>query len=182
MKEKKNEKTISKNDVYSCDYINTITLLYEDVLDENSNNIIINNLNIKPGTTFQIIIDGSTTTGNDLVTVSCNVNNKFEYDIARVVGFENNSGVINSVYNTNTSNFYLGRVIRGNQFMINSYCTWLGMYLKNFSSYATPSINNVFVVGNLSSMVNLSDETLTSIRITITSGQFIAGTKISILK
>ena len=180
----KNEKTTSETDVYSCNYINSIQTLYETILDRDSNTIMINNLNIKPGATFQIVIDGTTTTtsSGEVVNVGCYPNDKSTYNICRVVGSENNSGNINSVYNVNTPNMYLGRVARGNQFIINSYCSWLGTYLKNLSSYATPGLNNIFIAGNLCSMVNLSDETLTSIRIVIASGQFVTGTKVSILR
>lgn len=179
----KNEKTTSETDVYSCNYINSIQTLYETILDRDSNTIMINNLNIKPGATFQIVIDGTTTTSSgEVVNVGCYPNDKSTYNICRVVGSENNNGNINSVYNVNAPNMYLGRVVKGSQFIINSYCSWLGTYLKNLSSYATPGIDNIFIAGNLCSMVNLSDETLTSIRIVIASGQFIAGTKISILK
>lgn len=179
----KNEKTTSETDVYSCNYINSIQTLYETVLDGDSNTIMINNLNIKPGATFQIVIDGATTVSSgELVNVGCYPNDKSTYNICRVVGSENNSGNINSIYNVNVPNMYLGRVVRGNQFIINSYCSWLGTYLKNLSFYATPGLNNIFIAGNLCSMVNLSDETLTSIRITIASGQFVTGTKVSILK
>ena len=179
----KNEETTSETDVYSCNYINSIQTLYETVLDGDSNTIIINNLNIKPGTSFQIIIDGTTTSSSgEIVNIGCYPNDKSAYDICRVVGIENNASNINSIYNTNTSNMYMGRVVRGNQFIINSYCSWLGTYLKNLSSYATPGINNIFIAGNLCSMVNLSDETLTSIRIVIASGQFVTGTKVSILR
>lgn len=179
----KNEETTSETDVYSCNYINSIQTLYETVLDGDSNTIIINNLNIKPGTSFQIIIDGTATSSSrEILDVGCYPNDKSAYDICRVVGIENKTNNINSVYNASTPNMYLGKVIRGNQFIINSTFNWNGTYLKNLSDYATPGINNYFIVGNLCAMVSLSDETLTSIRITIASGQFVTGTKVSILR
>ena len=179
----KNEETTSETDVYSCNYINSIQTLYETVLDGDSNTIIINNLNIKPGTSFQIIIDGTTTSSSrEILDIGCYPNDKSAYDICRVVGIENKAGNINSVYNVSTPNMYLGKVVRGNQFIINSTFNWNGTYLKNLSDYATPGITNHFIVGNLCAMVSLSDETLTSIRITIASGQFVTGTKVSILR
>lgn len=155
--------------------------LVDYTLESDSNEIMISNLNIKPGETFEMMLDGTTTTANaEVVNVGCYPNEKGAYDISRVAGFENNASNINSVYNVNTPNMYLGRVVRGNQFIINSSFNWNGTYLKNLSSYATPSINNYFIVGNLCAMVSFSDETLTSIRITIASGQFVAGTRIKI--
>lgn len=178
----KNEETTSETDVYSCNYINErYEKLVDYTLESDSNEIMISNLNIKPGETFEMMLDGTTTTANaELVNVGCYPNKKGAYDISRVAGFENNASNINSVYNVNTSNMYLGRVVRGNQFIINSSFNWNGTYLKNLSSYATPGINNYFVVGNLCAMVSFSDETLTSIRITVASGQFVAGTRVKI--
>ena len=155
--------------------------LVDYTLESDSNEIMISNLNIKPGATFEMMIDGTSTTANaEVVNVGCYPNEKGAYDISRVVGFENNARNINSVYNVSTPNMYLGRVVRGNQFIINSTFNWNGTYLKNLSFYATPGIADYFVVGNLCAMVSFSDETLTSIRITIASGQFVAGTRVKI--
>ena len=155
--------------------------LADYILESDSNEIVISNLNIKPGTTFEIMIDGTSTTSNgEIVNVGCYPNEKGTYDISRVAGLENNASNINSIYNVNTPNMYLGRVVRGNQFIINSSLSWNGAYLKALCSYASPGIDNYFIVGNLCAMVSFSDETLTSIRITIASGQLVAGTRAKI--
>ena len=155
--------------------------LADYTLGSDSNEMLISNLNIKSGTTFKMVIDGTTTTANsELVNVGCYPNGNENFTVARVVGFENNAKNINSVYNASTSNMYLGRVARGNQFIIDSAFSWSGTYLKNISSYATPATDGYFIFGNLSAMLSFSDETLTSIKITIASGQFVAGTRVKI--
>ena len=160
---------------------------YEDLIDyileNNSNEIIIDGLNIAPNTPIEILIDGSTSSSSgEVVNVGCYPNEKNTFSVARVTGIENNAGNIYSIYNINTNNLYLGRVILGNQFMLKSFINWEGTYLKNDSSYDTPSINNSFIFGKMGSMINLSDSTITSLKIAIASGEFVAGNRVKIYK
>ena len=167
------------------DYIDTKSsnVIKNYTLSSNTNDVTMTGLNIQQGEPFQIIIDGITTTSNgELVNVGCYPNNKTTFDIARVTGIQNHNGSVGSIYNTNTPNMYLGRVIRGSQFMIKGTLSWEDNFLKNLSEYSTPSINNYFTVGHMGSMISLADDTITSLRFTIADGQFVAGTKIIIIK
>ena len=155
--------------------------LVDYTLESDSNEIVISNLNIKPGATFEMMIDGSSNPSDaTTVNIGCYPNNNNNFNIARVVGFENNSGNIYSLYNQNTNNLYIARIIKGNNFIVDSGFSWNGSFLKNISSYSTPSLNDAYSFGNLSSMVNFSDSKLTSLRIVIGSGQFVAGTRVKI--
>lgn len=157
--------------------------LIDYILENNSNEIIINNLNIAPNTPIEILIDGSTNPFSESpVNIGCYPNDKNTFSVARVTGIENNAGNINSLYNTNINNLYLGRVVLGNHFMVKSFISWGGAYLKNLSLYNTPSLNNIFVFGEMGSMINLSDSTITSLKIVIASGEFVAGTRVKICK
>lgn len=164
--------------------INPVIPRYEKLADvtlEGDSSEITIPLDLDPGVAFKLLIDGSTgPSDSSLTNVGCYPNNNNAFSVARVAGFENNAGNINSVYNVATSNMYLARVIKGNNFIVDVDFSWNGSFLKNISSYATPGINNVFIFGNLSSIVTLSDNKLTSLRITITSGQFVAGTRVKI--
>lgn len=152
-----------------------------DIVLENDSSEINIPLSLDPGVTFKLLIDGTTApSDNSLVNVGCYPNNNNTFAVARVVGLENNASNINGIYNIATNNMYLARVVKGNNFIVEADFNWNGSFLKNISSYATPGLSEAFVLGNLSSIVTLTDNKLTSFKISIASGQFVAGTRVKI--
>ena len=159
----------------------TSKLIKEYTVESASNQITIDGLNIEPGKNFKIIINGSSSgDSTDNVNIVCYPNNKSSFSVARVVGLENKIGSINSIANFSTSGLYVGRVIRGSNHFITSDFSWNGTYLKCNSEYGTLASADAYVRGSLTSIVSLSDSTITSLKFQIASGEIAINTKINI--
>ena len=165
-------------------YVNSKSNIIKSyTLDSDSSFLNIIDINIQKGEPFQILIDGTTIKiGEDFVNVVLYPNDKTTFDIARVAGFENVRGSINSIYNASTPSLYLGRLIPGSRFMIKGILNNENNFLKNISNYSVASINNDFVFGNLYSMISLTDDNITSLRIVINGAYFAAGTRFLVTK
>lgn len=152
--------------------------LVDYTLDASTDEINISTLKIKAGDNFQVLIDGGLdNTTEDYENVRCYPNSKSTFTVARVIGVENRNNVVSGILNGNTDGFYIGRSDKNANFLAITQISWQGSYLKGNCTYGSSSI-----AGFLNSLVDFSDEMLTTLKIKTNSGTFRAGTKIKIYK
>lgn len=157
-------------------YEKTLKLVSEIKLESNSDEIIVDNLKVKSGSSFQIIVDGAIDNiTSDYENIRCYPNNNSTFLYSRVIGIENRNTVITSIFNSNTQSLYIGRSDNNANFLVTAILSYQGNFIKSNGEYGSSTIS-----GFINSLINFDEELLTSLKIKINSGTFRSGTKVKI--
>lgn len=147
-------------------------------LDNDTNEITINNLNLKPNVKFEIIIDGHINSQDgEFSNVMLFPNEINNFSVSRAIGIENRTSQLTSIYNASTNSLYLGRSTINANFLINCDLSWQGSYIKNNALYGSSNIS-----GSLSGLIDFSDDVINSLKLKSSVGKFTKDTRILILK